>query len=232
MKTLQNTTLRIATLLVVGGFTLTGCVDAPPSFGDDLLLSTSLSTSIFPLDEGSYWVYEFANGGILTGNPVGLQNNTIPFPTEISSVEDRYYYYEQNQEDRKFNYGPATAYMTTDLGLFGRDYGYLANDTMVVIGQEYGTRYAGKGILLEDESCYIPLKPVIGNAYCGLNEAVYLGTESIALPVYSGEVHVFTNGFDTFIFAEGVGLLQYRFEDPGNPLLRTILTLTEYRIGP
>lgn len=231
MKNFQTATHMITALLVVGGVTLIGCTDAPPSFGDDTLGINPLSTSLFPLAAGSYWEYGYQFGGFPTDNPTSVQNNTIRFPLEISSVEDRYYYYDQGQEDKKFNYGPASAHMTTDLGIFGRDYGYLANDTMVVLAQEYGTRYAGKGLLLWDESRYMPLKPVIGNSYRGLNGATYLGTDLIALPVYTGIVHVFANDFDRFTFAEGVGLVEYRFSDPSRPLQGTIMTLKEYRIG-
>ena len=232
MKTFCSATIAIITLFGAALIGVSGCTDAPPSFGESPAVSDPTSATIFPLAEGSYWNYSYAFGGFPTDNPTSVRSDAFPIPLEISSTEQRYYYLDEGQEDKRFNYGPATAHMTTDFGILGKDLGYMANDTMVVIGREFGDRYGGKGLLLREESYYMPLKPVVGHSYVALNEARYTGTEQIALPVYTGEVHVFTNDLDTFIFAEGVGLVRYEFDDPTRPLQRKIMTLKEYRIGP
>ncbi len=195
-------------------------------------MRSDLSGTIFPLEPGSYWTYQTLNSGIAVGNPYMVAFDVIPFPTEITTLENRHYYLDPKDVDRVRNYGPAPVWMTTDGGIFQADYGYLANDTMVVIAQEYGDRYDGTGMLVESEDEYIPLNPVVGRSYAGLGGAVYMGTENVLTPVWSGPAHIFESDDSRFVFVEDIGLVSYTFERAGFPFSRQELQLIYYRIGP
>lgn len=234
-KRIMNMHARVLSLLAIP-FVLSalaqGCTDAPASFSEDGV--ENLSSSIFPLDPGSVWEYTYFSGNPIQANPFVIDNTEFPFPIGIDRMESRHFYYDDDEADKWFNYGPSTVWLPLPAGVLppGENVGYLANDTMVTFGREFGERYDGKGILLENQRLYIPLNPEIGRRYRALQNAPYIGTEAVTLPVYTGPVHVFRSNIVEYLFAEGVGLVRYTFFDQGNPFSAQQITLRSYRIGP
>lgn len=222
-------TLRVLSIFL-GCTLLAGCVDAPVNFESEDEFP-DLSSTIFPLVEGSYWSYQRTGGGIPVDNPMFVSSGALPFPLEIEEAEMRYYYLDDSEVDRVRNYGPAPVWLVSEQSLFQPRFGYLANDTMVVWGWEYGERYGGTGMLVQNPERYMPLKPVPGVSYRGLSGSTYIGTEMVTTPGYSGEGHVFASEEERFIFAEGVGLVLYSVRIGTLPLWFDELELTDYRIG-
>ena len=226
---------RILSLLVLSLLLSTftqGCTDAPASFSGDQV--QNLNATIFPLEPGSIWNYSYFSGNQIQANPFIIDNTKFPFPIGIDRTESRHYYYDDSEAEKWFNYGPSNVWLPLPEGILppGENIGYLANDTMVTFGREFGDRYDGKGLLLADERFYIPLKPEVGRRYRALQNATYVGTEAVALPVYTGEAHIFRSNVVEYVFAEGIGLVRYMFFDQGNPFSAQQISLVSYRIGP